>query len=395
MLRAVSFLLILAGVAVGGEDSPDLKTLLADLASPDYQTRRKAVLACEGREEPEVFERLLGMTRTDGNSNIRGFAAETLATFDDPRVFDRLAEMAKGEEFGVITSVYVALGRHGDARSLPILLTGLEAGRVTRGYAAKGLGLLGDPAAFGAVAKSYLAHLDDPYLHDLGAEALFRLDRERATALLLPRFAGMPSPARMGLARAMGGASSPAVTKAMIGHLASDVRLLRAAALTTLKLGRDAAATEALVTHLTDCPEDRDGTIAALAEIGDARALAALIDVLAAADRAPTRIQAIRALAKIGDRRAVSALVPRLDDRAETPQPQRISSIWGFPWNSRVDAAAVWAIRTLVDGKEPFDVGEISRFRAPVPPESVLAEIPKLKAWWAGLEDRAPFTLAQ
>lgn len=396
MPRAAVLVLVLACVALAGDDAPaSAERLLADLASPDYPTRRRAVLACEGRTEPAIVDRLLAMAAGDPHPNIRGAVADVLAPMDDPRVFDTLAAMAQREGPGALSHVYVALGRHGDARARPILLAGLATGRGMRGYASKGLGLLGDPTTFEPVLEAYLAHLDDPYMHDLGVEALFRLDAERATAALLPRFTTFPAPARAGLARALGEHATPAVTRAMIAHLGSEDRAVREAAVAALALARDRDATEPLVAVLRAHPDEALSVIRALGALGDPRALPALADALASAKDPVTKAHAVEALARIGDAHAVYVLLPCLDDTRDTRQPRRISAVWAFPYNSRVDAAAVWAIRTLVDGKEPFEVTAITRFPDPVLPPDVAAEIPRIRAWWNALADRTGYTLAE
>lgn len=393
MLRAALLVLVLACAALAGEDAPpSAERLLADLASPDYQTRRRAVLACEGREEQEILERLLAMARTDPHPNIRGQVAQALATFEDPRVFETLVAMSERESAGVLQDVYVALGRHGDARARPILLAGLGAERGLRGYAAKGLGLLGDPSTFAPVLDAYLAHLDDPYLFDLGVEALFRLDATRAVAALLPRFPSLPSSARLRLARALGGHATPEVVQAMTVHLGSEDRRVREAAVAALTAARDREALPALVAYLEAHPDEVLPAIRALGALGDARALPVLLGVLGKTDDAVARVHVVEALARIGDRRAVAGLVGCLDDSHASRQPREISAIWAFPYNTRVDAAAVWAIRTILDGKEPFEVAAITRFPDPVLPPAVAAEAARIRSWWQGLEDRSAYT---
>jgi hypothetical protein len=139
-------------------------------------------------------------------------------------------------------------------------------------------------------------------------------------------------------------------------------------------------------------PDEAGDAIRALGVLRDERAVPALVARLARAeDEAIVRAQVIQALARIGDRRAVGGLVACLEDGRDTRQPPEISSVWGFPYNARVDSAAVWAIRTILDGKEPFSTEAITRFPDPVLPADVAAEIPRIQAWWRELADRARY----
>ena len=113
MIRTALLVLLVASTALASEEEVSVEQLLVDLASPKYQPRRLAVLACEGRQEPELLERLLVMANADPHPNIQGYAAEALATFDDPRIFEVLAGLTKASSPGVVHSAYVALGKHG------------------------------------------------------------------------------------------------------------------------------------------------------------------------------------------------------------------------------------------------------------------------------------------
>jgi hypothetical protein len=110
----------------------------------------------------------------------------------------------------------------------------------------------------------------------------------------------------------------------------------------------------------------------------------ALAAALTAEKHGAAKIGMIAALGRIGDDRAIPALIPLLDDATYVPQPDRISAIWGFPWNVHVHATAVWAILTLKDGTEPFPVDDLMAFgRRGKPAPRIAADVGAIKAWWA------------
>lgn len=377
MLRRVRVLLVVLLVvlpAVGGENRSK-KELLAALASPNYQVKRKAVLAVEGRTEPELLDRLLAVATSDPNSNIRGFAAEVLGTFRDPRVFPVLARMAQEEEYGTRTSAYVGLGKLGDPRGRRVLLDGLAAGRGLRGYAAQGLGLLGDPEGFGPVARAYLKHTDDPYLVELAPEALVRILKPDGLAFLRKQFVALPRHARPAVARVLGRHPDEKTRRLMEGLLKSDDRTVRLPAIQVLSAFADRKSTPALLAHLARTPEDRTEVIEALGRARDPQAAAPLLATLKKEGDLVAKMRLIEALGRVGDKRAIDVLKPMLHDTTLLPQPRGISAVYGFPWSTRVHAAAAWAVLTIRDGKEPFPVADLSVFPTGEPPPHVAKAI--------------------
>jgi len=73
-MRSLVLLLLLAWTLHGGEERSK-NDLLAALSDPSYQVRRKAVLAVEGRKEPELLDRLLEIAEFDPHANIRGYGS--------------------------------------------------------------------------------------------------------------------------------------------------------------------------------------------------------------------------------------------------------------------------------------------------------------------------------
>ena len=80
----------------------------------------------------------------------------------------------------------------------------------------RALGAFGDPNAFKAMSKSYLAHItDDVYMGELGPEALLALDRKRAIPVLLEAFVVSGHRGRYSCARALHGCPTDEVRRRM------------------------------------------------------------------------------------------------------------------------------------------------------------------------------------
>jgi len=368
--------------------------LLAALANPNYQVRRKAVLAVEGRTESGLLEQVLQMARTDPHPNIRAYTADVLSTFEDPRIFDVLAAMAKESLPGPQEHAFMGLGRHGDPRAYAILIRGLEAGRGRRGYAAKGLGLLGDARAFETIAAAYRKYPDDPYLNYMAPTALVQLDKTRGLAFCRECFVTLPAVARPGLARELGRHASEETRKLMLAQLrsAKDANV-RGHAIAVLTQLADPKSADGLLADFRDHPESRAAVAEALGRLEERRAVAPLLAALSEETKGHARNVYIAALGHIGDRRAVRALIGLLDDTGFAAQPRTFSSILRFPWNLETRGAALWAIRTLVDGSAPFDLETLVTFpRRPLAPKFVRA-IAELKTWWAAHKDDKKFRI--
>ncbi len=371
-----------------------LADVLASLESSNYQVRRKAVLAVEGRSESVLLDRVLAMAKNDPHPNIRGYCAQVLGTFDDPRVFDVLAAMAAEATPGPREHALVALGRLGDVRAYPILLKALDAGRGVRGYAARGLGLLGDRRAFEPVASMYAAHLDDPYLNDMAPEALVLLDEQRGLALLRKSFTTVVPVARWGIARVLARHPAEATRELMLNqlHKGGD-EALRNVAIYVLAELADPKSLEGVLQAFRDHPASWGALAGALGRIGDKRAVSVLLPALRASKIGSVKNQLIAALGRIGDRRAVATLMPFLDDPMFVAQDRRRSSISGFPLNMHVRGVALWAVRKILDGKEPFALETLVRFPERPAGKDVANGIAKLKTWWPDHEKDEAFRI--
>jgi HEAT repeat protein len=422
-MRRTAVLLIAALVSSAfAEEPPPPERLLRGLGARSYHTRREAVLACEGRNESVLLERLLVMARSDPHPNIRGFVARALATWKDERVFGLLAEMARSEGVGPRANACVALGTRGDIRALPVLLAALE-DRNARGYAAKALGLLGDPRGFEPVERCLRAHHGDAYVGELAPFALLALDARKGRAVLLDVFPAVGAGARWSLVRALGKARDPVVAEAMLGHLGSSDDSLRRSAIELAGLTGGAGTARRLVRHLEEAPGDRASAAKALGDLADRAAVKPLIALLGASEEPGVRAACARSLGQIGDRaavfpivramrketdplaanvliealaalrdeRAISDLVAMLDSRLVCRQPRTISSIWVFPWNATAARTAHWAILTIRDGNPPSDLDQVSGFPTPPPPDT--EALARLRAWWRNNREDARYRL--
>ncbi|MHC4222911.1 MAG: HEAT repeat domain-containing protein [Planctomycetota bacterium] len=382
-MRSVALLLVLAW-SVLGDDGRSTEDLLAALSDRHYQVRRKAVLAVEGRKEAELLDRIIEIAQSDPHPNIRGYAADVLGSFRDKRIFPILARMAQEEEYGPRSDAYVALGKLGDPRGRKLLLEGLQAGRGIRGYAAEGLGLLGDAEGFEPVARLLLQHADDPYVAELAPQALERIRKPDALVFLRKHFVALPSAARMSTARVLGRHPDEKTRTMMEGLLKSDDRSVRLPAIRVLSGLRDKKSTPALLAHLARRTEDRAPVVEALGKARDPRAAAPLIAELRVEKELLVKMRLIEALGRLGDKAAIEVLLPLIDDTTLLAQPKTISAIWDFPWNTRVHGAAAWAILTIRDGKEPFLLADLSSFRDGQPPARVTKDIAAIREWAEG-----------
>jgi len=394
---ATALVLSMALASLAGAGDPEVRSLadlLASLESSNYQVRRKAVLAVKGRAEPALLDRVLAMAMQDPHPNIRGYCAEVLAGFQDPRVFDVLAAIASETKVGPREQALVALGRLGDARAYPILMKGLHAGRGVRGYAARGLGLLGDVRAFDSVASVYAKNLDDPYLNDMAPGALVLLDKQRGLTLLRASFTTVVPGARWGIARELGRHPDAKTRDLMLAQLPKGGdEAIRNVAIHVLTKLADPKSLEGLLQAFRDHRASRGALAAALGRIGDARAVPVLLPALREAKVGSVKNALMGALGRIGDRRAVVTLIPFLDDPQFAAQDIRRSSVAGFPLNVHVCGVALWAVRTILDGKEPFTLATLVRFPERPAGRVVVDGIANLKRWWADHEKDAQFRL--
>ena len=423
-LALVLALCLPAALLSAEEAERTVEDLLKSMRASDYQTRRRAVLAVKGRSESPLLERVLELAEKDPHQNIRAYAAEVLADSQDERVFHLLARMVAKDDYGPRTKALIALGQQGDPRAYGILLDHLKTRNAA--YAVKGLGLLGDTRAFEPVRKAYLAGLKDAYMSEFGPTALLALDAQAAETLLLDVLNEGEGHSRWSIARALQGRPTKRVRDAMLSHLASEDEKLRHLAIGVLghvggdretdallqhfetkekdrawvaaALGEMKAkdATPTLITLLeSESVEERASAAKALARIRDARSLRPLLKALGKEPEARIRVRMLEALGRLGDERAVSSLVPLLDDDSYSKQPMRFSRILPWPWNTQVSTAALWALRTILDGKVPVGPEALTSFPDPRAPAWVKETLPAFRRWWEAHKGEARYHFAK
>jgi HEAT repeat protein len=377
----MKILLVLCLFAAAG----DAEKILADLSSSDYQTRRKAVLACEGRKEPEVLERLLVLAREDDHPNIRAAAVHVLPGFTDPRIFPLLVETARSSSnfVGPKQAALVALGKTKDERALPILLGFLSADSQSAAYAAKGLGHLGDERAFEPLLKLFLARPTDGWVGPAAPRALARIDPARTARAMLSCFGDLPSPAPRYAAEVLAKHGDESAVKPLLAFLSSPEKGRREAAIHALGGIGGETAVAALLAHLGKDSGDTAAVARAIRDCGDASAAMPVARALAREENTVTKLLLMEALAALGNRRAVGTIAAHLSDDTFVPQPPWVSAIYGFPYNTRVRYAAWWAIRRILDGKPPVPLAELSGFpEGPSAAKQFEKGVAKLVDWW-------------
>ena len=165
----------------------------------------------------------------------------------------------------------------------------------------------------------------------------------------------------------------------MEGLLKSKDPSLRHPAIHVLSAFANRKSVPALLAHLARRPEDRAPVIEALGKTKDPRAVAPLIATLLNEQELLPKMRLIEALGRLGDKAALDVLLPLARDETVLKQPRSISSVRGFPWNARIDAAAAWAIVKIRTGKEPFPLADASHFPTGQPPAHVAKAVAGLR----------------
>lgn len=259
----------------------DTSRLIALLSNRDPETRYRAAGCLGDTGDPEAVEPLAALL-TDPDTGVRWKAAEALGKLGSPAV-------------GALTKSL----QHDDSD--------------VRWMAAVALGEIGDPAA----VPGLLAVLDDPdtYVRSRAALALGEIGEAALEGVLTALRTGGER-VRWGAAIALGKIGGERAVEALIGALCDpddDVRLRAAAALADIG---EAAVPRLIAALGADDDRLREGATAALSQIGRVA-----VPSLAAAlrDAGDWRIRAgvARVLGEIGDRRAIEALIQGLDDTRE------------------------------------------------------------------------------
>lgn len=367
--------------------------VLEDLDSPDYQTQRRAVLAARKVKDPAILDKLLQLAVRARHPNIRGYACETLGHYRDPRVFPLLKEAATSGPISTRMGALPGLGLLEDPRAFDVLVTALE-GRSNWGYAATGLRHLGDSRGAVPLAAVFRKHRQDHAVFGAVAEAILALDPDLAQNLFFWAIQDQVTCRQHGLDRLLGQLRTPAVRRRaqkLLEHEEIEIKKtglrilggcgdaatvavllkvmdgeadLRLEAIQALgRLGHELAVPQ--VTRYLDAESGRERAVVAeaLGRIGHGTACHSLVQALNRETELLPRLKMIEALGRVGDKRGVAELGRHLKDDTVLEQPMRISSIWGFPYNTPVSWATWWAITSIREGKPQKPLHELLRFQ--------------------------------
>jgi len=357
--------------------------VIACLQDPDPAVRAAAVATVTEWKEPQAVEPL-GRCLQDPDPAVRLAAAQALPAFHDPRTVPPLIQALTADDADLRAAAAAALGQIGDARAVEPLLAAAQAKAPETATAAlAALGALHDPRALPA-AIGALAAKDD----SVGAQAVETIAKIGAPAVepLLARLQD-PKPrvraraaevlGRIGDARAVGPLvdllkqaqpeepaaneeNAPAAPKpdtdenaAPAAEETPDVRHAAAAALG--KLG--APAVDPLLACLVENDTEVCGrAVDALGQIGDARAVEPLVNLLVKLTSSETvngvnvRESLVAALPKLGPP-AIAALVPHLQDDDLTTRQSVADVLAELKYVPAEDAdkAAFWVLRKSWD----------------------------------------------
>jgi HEAT repeat protein len=236
-------------------------------------------------------------------------AAEELGRAHNAQAVMPLIDALKDEDWGVRKAAAEALGRIRDPRALvPLSVTVKDPDSSVAGAAVKALGEIGDPAALELLLKLFM-DVPFPVLLEI-RDTLGKLDRNWKTSrparaaiqTLVEELRDPEASVRLTAAEALSLVADARATEALIAALQDPDALVRPWAAAGLGKTRDRRALEPLAKALRD-PSMRSEAVSALREIGDPAATPALTEALAEAP------QAVEVLGEIGDARAVGALV--------------------------------------------------------------------------------------
>jgi len=271
-----------AARAIGemGRRRPSFQLLMA--AQEDDPALRSAALEALGRSGDRFSSRQLIEALGDEDAEVRAAAALSLGAAGDRHAVEPLLPLLEDPESKVRHNAQMALGQLQDPRAVEPLLKALDTASPEEGYQAiNALGQIGDARA----VEPLIGLLDDGWCRPFALRALCAIDDPRALDAVIAAFDD-------------GGESA-------FGWDHAAVELSR--------LGP--AAVEPLIGALGhDAPAIRLGAVRALGQIGDARAVAPLIAVLAADEDEEVRSAAASALGWIGDARAIGPLSEALGD---------------------------------------------------------------------------------
>lgn len=353
LLPALSLLCLAAASAWGNGFAAHgipLPALLAALQSPDPAQRLEAASVLGLRREKAAVAPLLA----------------------------RLQDAA--EEEAVLRAVIEALGSIRDLRALPPLRHFLKAAKSEglRAAAAQALGRFQHPQALAGLLQAWRQeqHIR-VQVAILGA--LGEFPDAAATAALLEALATRHHTLQLAAVQALGQPQRRQATLPLLARLRqARSRVLRREIVKTLGRIKDTRATDELIALWPAAQADpplKQALIAALAEIGDRRAVPPLLAELAAG-HPETLLPTVQALGKLGDQAATAPLVGLLEAAlAATPTPppaltpQRFAA---YVHHFHVQRFVLEALANLEDAHS-FDVVAQATRRCDLAPHSAMA----------------------
>lgn len=373
-------------------------------------------------QSPELLTKLIDLARSEPRRGARRVAIESLGYFEDARVRDVLLELQ--DESTAIEfrgEALRAMARRRDPEAAKLLVAALSGDVMLRRAAIAGLVLMPTPEAFSPLSKLYAAAYE-PMSYDDLMRAMILADRPRALALIFGELEKPNCKTRAQIARILREFPAPDVREHCLALIAKGDLELRRQLVRILGRAGNARTVPKLTWLLNEHESLRVDCIVALGEVGGARARRSLLPYLhaesnkvrAAAARSLARIadpttceavikalreeqdlevqlELIAALGELEDPRAVRDLMAHLKDWRMLEQPLGISSIWGFPYNTRLRQVALWSLRRILKRKPAVELRNRSfRFGEPLLEE---AEFKAIKAWWAQHADEARYSL--
>jgi len=282
-------------------DARSVEPLTQALGDDDFSVRRAAieVLAALGDlVGHELFMRALGDTAW----GVRGIAIEALKKRCAPSTVEALIKALRDEQ-RMRHGAAEALGILCDARAVePLIDTLRDGASEVRHAAAEALGLLGDARA----VEPFIEALGDAdhAVRVVAATALGQLADVRAIEPLMRPLCDRYTDVRCAAAKALAALGQPGWQEAIRGQLGDYVRLVR--------MGLPGAI-EPLISNALDDGEwlVRSAAIRLLGDLGDARAVEPLIEVLKTGPYVVCN-DAAHALGVLRDARAVEPLIDAL-----------------------------------------------------------------------------------
>ena len=295
-------------------------------------------------------------------SHSRPTMAWALGQIGDPRAVEPL--IAGLSDMTVHEAAVRALGIIGDARAVDPLIAVLRGAGSGSEAAAQALAVIGDPAAGSLVA---VLGVSSPVVRKAAVDALVSIGAP-AVEPLVTAMKTDPQ-VREVAGQALAGMAEPHAIDLLVRALRESDADIRQAAATALArngwtptLDRDGAAYRIARKEWAGCVEigapaveqliaaldsvDRESAARALGEIGDARAVDPLVEVVKGDSRRARQVAA-QALGQIGDMRAKRPLIEMLTDSDDVTRGVAAEALTKLGWTptSDQDGALYWIVR--------------------------------------------------